>query len=280
MNNRHTPKPTFSSPNDNGGKDPQGKHKKMLEEMRDQDYSWTEFYNQVAIRLLEYQKDRKPLMEGLHKISSRRDVIMKYRGPGDGGNQKPLDDICPFSIMASFNREKANDRLTVANEIGLFLKTESEPSGNFSGIPCINNTSVWFFNPQPPQRRHDINVSWELAIATASFVDSGNDMNRARFIQAYDAALKIFKVRGGKLSLGLFWSYPWDFPALDKNSIAYLRKHFDLGGEIDQMNKSPSAERYLDLRETLKSRFKSNDGPAHDFPTLALEARKESPPSF
>ena len=279
MINRHTPKPVFSPEKDNGGSDPQGKHKTLLEEMRDQDYKWTEFYNRVAIRVLSYRNDRKSLIDGLHKISSKKGVTMKYLGPGADGNPKPLDDICPFSIMASFNR-LAKDRLVFANELGLFLKTGIQPSDNFSGIPCLRNTSVWFFNPKPPQRGYDINISWELALATEAFVKSDIDKNRARFIQAYDAALKIHNVKGVKLSLGLFWSFPWEFPALDINSRKYLGKHFDLGGESDRMDRFPSAERYLELREILKSRLKSNDGPARDFPTLALEARKESPPTF
>ena len=280
MNNRHTPKPTFSPPMDNGGKDPQGKHKQMLEDMRKQDYRWTEFYNRVAIKLLDYRNDRKSLIEGLHEISSKRDVKMKYMGPGKKDNQKPLDDICPFSVMASFNRERANDRLAFANELARFLKIGIEPSENFAGIPCIHNTSVWFFNPQPNQRGHDIDVSWELASATANFVKSDANTNRTKFIQAYSAALRIHRVKGIKLSLGLFWSFPREFPSLDKNSRKYLRKHYDLGGEADRMARSPSAERYLELREILKSRFRSKEHKVCDFPKLALEARKESPPKF
>ena len=63
-----------------------------------QRFGWIRFYSEVADRLMQFRKDRSPLVSGLKEIAGRMNerfprIIDTYKD----GSQGFLRDICPFT---------------------------------------------------------------------------------------------------------------------------------------------------------------------------------------
>lgn len=239
-------------------------------------FEWTAFFEAVAEKLLGFADDRSALIAGMHEIASRIQGLGYLQDRFANGSTGPLQDICPFTVMGSFNRTMtdANRRL-IAGELAKLLGVTAPVPTSFEGIPILNNQRSWFFAFAKERGPGDIDALWQVFTAAANLINDESDSDSAEkrdiFMQAYDAATKISGV-AWNLSTGLYWAHPWEFPTLDSQSRQYLMQQLKLPISLSGPKNLCAAADYLKLRAELQARFEQDGYPVQSFPDLSLAA--------
>lgn len=237
-------------------------------------FTWTEFYETFARKLLEYRHNRKPLIEGLQTLAQTQPLLTYLTNDENPvKNRIPLEDICPFTLLGGFNRGKVThkNRTTIAGQLGQMIGIDDAAPTSFEGIPIVNPQNSWFFSYAYRRKSEDIEKLWRVFEAAIKLVDDENSTNRTEFIDAYNAAIQI-RGTSWNLTQGLYWILPWHYLTLDGQSRDYIES--TLGIQILKRGQGApcSGERYLELIEQLEGEFASNRFPIHDFPSLSLAA--------
>ena len=245
-------------------------------------FKWTSFYEEIASKLLSFRDRRDELIAGIHKISEKSDVMSilndQYEEGVVGGL---LKDICPFTVMAMFNRGITDDnRKVIAKELADLLGVSQPVPESFDSIPTVNNQKTWFFGYSYKRQPDDIDNLWDIFDRAISFTDLDNEGEsediRFEFIAAYDKAAQCFGV-GWNLTMGLYWIRPWNFLTLDGQSQEYINKKLNIDIGMNGPKGRCTANDYLELLDNLDTRFQEDNYPVHSFPELSLAAYKYRP---
>jgi 5-methylcytosine-specific restriction protein B len=235
-----------------------------------QRFLWTEFYEAVAEKLLGFQANRKPLVEGIHKIAARMGKNFVLRDKFSDGTMGPMQDICPFTVMGTFNRSMTDEnRKAIATELANLLGVEEAVPKSFEGIPVLNNQRSWFFGYAEKRGEGDIDALWRVFAAAAEYVSSDLPDRRTELASAYDDATQVWGV-AWNLSTGLYWAHPWDFPTLDSQSRPYIERRLSMQIPSTDRPGPTDGNGYLKLIDDLKARFGEDGYPVHSFPELSL----------
>jgi 5-methylcytosine-specific restriction protein B len=235
-------------------------------------FEWTAFYQAVAERLLPFQKDRAPLIAGIHAIATRVQGLNYLRDKFADGTSGPLRDICPFTAMGTFNRSMTDaNRRAIATGLAAFLGVDLPVPTSFEGIPVLNNQRSWFFAYETARGAGDIDALWSVFAAAAHMLDDPDDPESARlsFASDYDDATAVWGV-AWNLSTGLYWAHPWDCLTLDSQSRHFVEKRLRLPISTPGPNRPCDGTGYLKLIDDLRSRFAEDEYPVHSFPELSL----------
>ena len=242
----------------------------------DRRFAWTDFYSEVANKLLQYKDDRGPLVKAIAEIAERRsDLPFAITDRFPDGSTDPLQDICPFTTMGLFNRSLTDtNRQSIAAELAQFLEIR-DPVPKFStdddGIPLLNNQNSWFFRFADRRQHGDIDSLWQVFTDAIAYADYETDPSN--LIGSYDAAEALPRV-AYNLTMGLYWARPWRYAPLDGNSRRYITDR--LGIQLPRT--VPSGSVYVELCNQLKRRFEDSDFPVHSFPELSWAAYQPDRP--
>ena len=248
-------------------------------------FGWTKFYEEMASKLLGFRYRRGELIAGIHKISEKSDVVSilndQYEEGVIGG---PLKDICPFTVMAIFNRGITDDnRKVIAKELAELIGVSEPVPDSFDGIPIVNNQRTWFFGYSYKRHSDDIDILWEVFARAISFADLDDrdegDEASEHFAAAYDKAMEIYGV-GWNLTMGLYWIRPWSFLTLDGQSQEYISKKLKIKISKYGPKGRCNSNDYLGLVENLETRFLEDTYPVHSFPELSLAAYHYKPKNY
>jgi 5-methylcytosine-specific restriction protein B len=144
-----------------------------------QRFLWTKFYEAIAEKLLVYRNNRTPLIEGIHEIASRVPGLSYLQDKFADGRKGPLQDICPFTAMGTFNRTMSNaNRRMIASEVAKLLGVDVPVPELFDGIPMLNNQKSWFFGYSDRRGDRDIDTLWTVFAAGSRLV--GRDEGEAQ----------------------------------------------------------------------------------------------------
>lgn len=239
-------------------------------------FQWTAFYSAVADKLRGYRNRRGELLDLLRSMAGDGMPMIALVDPPKKGNAEPLEDIDPFTFMASFNRTKMlpENRSAVARRIGQFFGIEIEPPTVFSAIPSLPPINSRFFESSDARDEMDINSLWDVFEAAIDFADDPCEETRTAFVKAYDNARERPWVKWN-LTIGLFWIRPWQFETLDRQSRGYIRGILSESIKMSGSKRTVSAEEYLRLRDRLDTIFRDESNDVHSFPELSLEARRQ-----
>ena len=245
-------------------------------------FEWTSFYEEMASKLLSFRDRRDELITGIHKISEKIDVMSilndQYEEGVEGGL---LKDICPFTVMALFNRKVTDEnRKFIARELAELLNVSESVPDSFDGIPLVNNQRTWFFGYSYKRQPNDIDILWNVFAQAISFTDVDNESEsddiRSEFIAAYNQAAQCHGV-GWNLTMGLYWIRPWSFLTLDGQSQEYINNKLNIEISVNGPKGRCTANDYLGLMANLDTRFKEDSYPVHSFPALSYAAYKYQP---
>ena len=243
-------------------------------------FEWTTFYEEMASKLLAFRHRRDELVAGIHKISETSDVMSilndQYEEGVEGGL---LKDICPFTVMAIFNRGITDDnRKIIAKALAELLDITEPVPESFDGIPIVNNQRTWFFSYSYKRHPDDIDILWEVFAQAIAFADLDGEIedDRSQFMAAYDKATHCHRV-GWNLTMGLYWIRPWKFLTLDRQSQEYISKKLNIDIKMNGPKGRCTADDYLELLESLETRFLEETYPVHSFPELSLAAYQYKP---
>jgi 5-methylcytosine-specific restriction protein B len=235
-------------------------------------FLWTRFYEAIAIKILDYRTNRKPLIEAIHAMAARVSGITILQDRLADGTTEPLKDVCPFTIMGLFNRRITDaNRKTIAAELASFLGVTERVPHSFEGIPILNNQNSWFFGFKGDRRDDDIDALWKVFEVAVRFADSDDADTRPDFISAYDDAAGRYNVKWN-LTMGLYWIRPWTFPTLDGQSRPYISTRLNLIIGSSGPKGACSGSEYMALLDALETRFREPAFPVHSFPELSLAA--------
>ncbi len=242
-------------------------------------FLWTEFYEAVAEKLLNYAEDRGPLIDGILEIAGRVQGLSYLLGDKFiDGTSGPLRDICPFTTMGMFNRSMTEaNRKIIASELAKMLGVTVPVPPSFEGVPVLNNQRSWFFAYAEKRGDGDIDALWKVFVAANTLVNDDKPGDRDQFIHAYNEAAKVWGV-AWNLSTGLYWAHPWDFLTLDSQSRQYINKRLRMNVSISGHQGSCDAQNYLKLKDDLRTRFVEEGYPVHSFPDLSLTSWAYSDP--
>lgn len=246
-------------------------------------FLWTNFYEAIAEKLLDYKDKREKLVEAIHKITGQVGLA-PYRDELKNGTKVLLKDICPFTIMGIFNQNlKLDNRKKLAVELRNFLGVSEPVPDSFKkgdtieGVPTLFPKSRYLFPFEKDDRKPDhIHALWEVFEQAIRLAEFDNMDNRSAFTTAYDNAIQ-HKGTSWNLTMGLYWIRPWAFQSLDSKSKEYISKELD----IEIPRKLPDAEDYLSILNRLKNLFQEDECPVHSFPELSLAAwlyESDAPP--
>ena len=239
--------------------------------MTDANFGWTDFYMEFADKLLAHRGDRIPLVEAVHQIFAHPDLKFPLTDQFQDGSEGPLQDICPFTTIGTFNRGVTDiNRRTIAAELGRFLGVNEPAPSSFDGIPILNNQRSWFFGWKRDRDDDDIEALWEVFEDAIRLVDSDDESTRQLFVNSYNQAQSVKGVRRN-LTIGLFWIRPHTYPTVDGQSEKYMTDR--LGISIPKI--PPSGHEYLELADELKERFNEEGAAVHSFQELSLVAYDE-----
>ena len=245
--------------------------------IQENNFDWIPFYEAVANALRGFKKERKELLDGIFAVKSRMDIENIPFTPLEDrfrdGTRGPLRDICPFTVIGSFNRGITDaNRGIIAGALQEFLAVSHAAPKFWGGIPVLDNRKSWFFGFEKERKPDDIDRLWEIFRQALRFVRSGDAESRAAFTKAYDEALEV-RNTAWNLTMGLYWIRPRNFPTLDENSQKYITETLGILIPKDV----PDAAGYLEIIDALKARFKEKDCPVHSFPELSLAAWENKP---
>lgn len=244
-----------------------------------QRFQWTDFYEAVAEKLLKYAQDRTALIEGIHDIATRVQGLSYLQDKFSDGSGGPLQDICPFTVMGTFNRSMTDaNRKIIAGELAALLGVTAPVPPSFEGIPVLNNQRSWFFAYADKREAGDIDALWQVFVAASKLVESDQLEARNAFIRAYDTATQVWGV-AWNLSTGLYWAHPWDFLTLDSQSRHYINKRLGLNVSPNGQQGPCDARSYLKLQDDLRARFGEESYPVHSFPDLSLTSWRHEDPA-
>lgn len=233
-------------------------------------FQWADFYEAVAEKLLAYASNRASLIQGIHQIAQRVQGLGYLQDKFPDGSSGPLQDICPFTVMGTFNRGMTDaNRKLIAAELAKLLGVSVPVPATFEGIPVLNNQRSWFFRYAEKRGAEDIDTLWHVFAAAQALVEDDRPGTRDKFIEAYDAATQVWGV-AWNLSTGLYWATPWEFPTLDSQSRHYIQKRLGVPITTPAPQAPCDAATYLQLADDLRTRFAEDDYPVHSFPELSL----------
>ncbi len=248
--------------------------KQRFGDMKDKNrkFEWSAFYEAIADAIITYKDDRSKLINGLNDIATRTECMSYLHDSLEDGTIVPLTDICPFTVMGIFNRGTSDEnRKKAALEIANFLGITVPVPERFDGIPVLNQQKSMFFGYTPHRTEGDIDKLWNMFQRALEFAETDDADTRSDFVEAYTETSRVFCV-GWNLTMGLYWIRPWAFPTLDSQSQEYIRSKLNLKIGKNGAKGRCSAEDYLNILDTLKTRFLEEGYPVHSFPELSLAA--------
>jgi 5-methylcytosine-specific restriction protein B len=243
-------------------------------------FVWTKFYVAIANALLLYRSNRPALVEGIQEISRRVDglgYLAEDRYPD--GTTGFIRDICPFTTIGMFNRGVTDaNRKIIAGELAKFLGVDEPVPSTFEGIPLLNNMKSWYFPYEIDRADDHIDALWDIFAKGMRFADSDEVEAREDFATAFDHANGRPNV-AWNMTFGLYWSRPWEFLSLDKNSQLYVSKKLGVPIDRNGPKRRCNSSDYLSVMDALEQHFLQPLYPVHGYPELSLEAWQYKDPT-
>ena len=230
-------------------------------------FTWIPFYEEFATKLLDYKNRRKELLEIIKMCFE--DLPFEY--PFKEHGQEDYDDIDPFTIFGSFNKNMRDEnRIIIANKYKKAFSIESDLPRDFTGIPVLMPLSAWFFAYKANRSENDIDNLWQL-FETALALADGDTSKEKDFIDIYNQVITQRQVKWN-ITIGLYWVRPKTFLSLDSVSRAYLPEFNPPVGATISTRELPNGEEYLwDIKE-LKRTFPNGDPSVQNFYELSQKA--------
>jgi 5-methylcytosine-specific restriction protein B len=242
-------------------------------EGRDRRFAWSAFYEAMADKLLTFRSNRPVLVEYLRALSERIDGLEHLaKDTYANGTSGFVKDICPFTVLGLFNRGiKDASRIAIAGELAILLGVQEPVPRSFEGIPLLHNMQSWLFPREKDRESDHIDSLWSVLAAAIELADADNEETRQGFALAFDLANGRDLV-GWNLTFGLYWSRPWSFVSLDRDSKRYIQRKLGIEIARNGPKRRCSSSDYLTLIDALDARFSEASYPVHSFPELSLEA--------
>ena len=241
-------------------------------------YTWVDFYQKFADKLLEFRNKQPELIERLKKayeIATKLDFPKLFTG-------NPPQQIDPFSVFGLFNKQiKGDYRFKIISTLQEEFAISAQKVQSLVAIPRLNNFSSLFYGAENERGIDDINNLWDLFEQALKYADDTNDNNRLAFISTYDKVQKQPQSKWN-ISMGLFWIRPNFYLNLDTTNRKRLKKeetYLSLGvAKKIRSTNPPNGETYLEICQTVRKGLATGNYPTKTFLEFSwpIEKKQES----
>ncbi len=219
----------------------------MLYSMNMDKIEWTDFYLELADKLIEYKEDRSSLINKIQNIFKELNMDLPSLERNDDGNIIIPYDMDPFTVFALFNKQiSAEKRINIIKQFKYEFLISAEAPNTFHGIAVVNNMAATFYYFNKDRDEHDIDNLWNLFEIALDYSDD----NKLNFIENYDKVITQKGIRWN-ITMGLNWIRPFDFINLDSNNRTLLSHEEifskEFRDEIKSLRSPPSGEEYLKI---------------------------------
>lgn len=236
---------------------------------------WVGFYSEFATKLLQYADDRKTLIEKIQNVFASIEMkIPKLERDDD------IVDIDPFTIFGLFNKGITNaNRIKIIRGFAKEFAVDALVPETFEGIPVLNNQKATFYWFLGGREERDIDNLWGIFVSAIEYAESHSDKSRDEFIQYYDSAIQQKGVKWN-ITMGLYWIRPYAFINLDSRNRWFIcntqNMPSDFVDSLHGLDKVPSAEQYLIIRDACQETLQNGTYSYCNFPELSYYAWKTS----
>ena len=183
-------------------------------------FSWTPIHKEATRKMLTVSEPQKELLTTLREMEQQELKVIRLKDENPQGSSHPLEQIDPFTFLATFNRE-ITDYNRRAN--WQFLKNrwslQSDVPQDFSGIPTVNPQRSWFFPYSFERQKGDIEALWQLAAQATKRPITEIDE------ELFNRCCQVRMVGIPKLTIGLYWINPHGLLPCDKKTSAFGKAH-------------------------------------------------------
>lgn len=237
-------------------------------------FPWISFYEELAIKLLEYKDKRKSLIVFLQQLCTENDIKFSFVE----NDNNIVEDIDPFTVFGIFNKGITNEnRIKICRVFKKAFNIQADIPANFDGIPVLNNMNSWFFAGKNERGENDIENLWEMFQIALKYVkDKG--AYEEKFFKIFDK-VKNQKTVKWKITIGLYWIAPFSFLNLDSVNQNFIVNNSEIVNNIEVdglFKKMINGNEYLQLIKSCEDYFKKENSKYRSFPELSLAAWKYS----
>ncbi len=221
-------------------------------------FTWIEFYKELADKLLGYKNNRKVLIDWIYNNLS--DYCGHLKDDAEGN---PIIDIDPFTFFALFNRGiKDWKRKLICEKIKAFLSISAPVPEDFNAIPIMNAQLSNFVGFKDKRKDGDVERLWNLfeSVLKEDGIESAFDSLRGQFLIKFT------------LTMGMFWIRPEKYLALDSNNRIFLSK---FGINVPDKD-LPTYKEYLTVLNTVREKMNKEEIPYKSFPEFSYNAWNSS----
>ena len=183
-------------------------------------FSWTPIHRETTRKMLALPDQQKELLATLREMERQGLKVIRLEDQDPQGSWHPLEQIDPFTFLATFNRGITDDNKRANWQ---FVKTKwnlrSEVPHDFSGIPTVDARKSWFFAFSFGRKEGDTEALWQLALQVMERPIT--EIDEALF----DRCCSVRMVGIRKLTIGLFWINPHSFLPCDRKTSAFGIHH-------------------------------------------------------
>ena len=242
--------------------------------MENKNFLWVKFYSAFADKLLDYESDRKTLLDKLQKVYDG--LSMKFQKLEQDDS---VVDIDPFTIFGMFNKG-----ITEANRIAIIkafakefeMDSSIEIPTVFDGIPVLNNLKAVFFGWERPDT--DIDNLWALFRLALQYADTEDKATlKDSFIAIYDKVRKQSCIKWN-ITMGLYWIRPYTYLNLDSRTRWFIKGYCSdlINGNVKAFRDVPAGETYLSLCNLTVEGLSTASYNYKNLPELSYAAFEES----
>jgi hypothetical protein len=203
--------------------------------MENLNFEWVPFFNELAVKLLEYENNQVELISILEKIGIENGLSDQ----DPQGVKIPMTEIDPFTFFSLITKYGSNNKkFEFFDKLKNYIEFKNPVPKTYEGVPISNGQSSWFFRYKYERLESDIKNLWTI------YKES---LSGSLTEDSYSNALQIKLVGIAKLTQGLFWASPEKYFPINVQTKPYLRKL--------SLNVSPkNLSEYLNVCEELVSK--------------------------
>lgn len=236
------------------------------------DYAWTDFYMEIANKLLPYKNKRTELIKRVSNIYDRLGKKNPLKEKKEDKSESYLEDVCPFTIFGLFNRGISKEkRLQFMTELAKLLNIDLAIPKNLDGVPVLNNLRVWFFGDYKDRKNEDIEHLWDLFEHAILLDQENSKRNEEVFLKSLELVLQQHGIQWN-ITMGLFWIRPYHYVTLDSKTRKAITEVLGIPIKRNSSKKICLAQDYYSLAKGLLESFQDQIFPVHSFPELSYKA--------
>ena len=235
-------------------------------------YTWCRFYNLLAHKLLDFQNDRKKLIDVIKAVFVEIEIKLPTLEKDNN-----IVDIDPFTVFGLFNKGiSTTNRIIILSTLAKKLGITDDVPNDFSGIPLLNNQSATFYGFIGDRKLEDIDKLWLLFEETLKFADSESNIPSEKLCSYFNDVISMKFNGNSKVTMGLFWIAPYKCLNLDNCNRQYIYKSGRLPKDVvlslPKVHGKITAKIYFEISQKIAAFLQNSSGGTKNFVDFSYDA--------